>query len=233
MREEALRAGELVDEVPHAYRLVGRQDLEVVTGLLDVARRYSLDEDGEESGDVAEQTDGHLAVEEEGLDEVHEMVDLVVHRVVDQRGVPVAPRAAELVEQPAGIERVLRELLALGGVSLRQGTQRPIGRDHALADHVELVVEHEEAWRRAVRREGLGIEHRAAADVEEAPVHLVHGQEGGGHAAGGGQELSPAHSELLGGAGGELLRSRFDALLFLGLANRHVLPVRHELSGDR
>ena len=90
MRVETLRARELVHEISHGGRLVGRQDFDVA-GLVHVRRLFALNEHREKSGDVAEQTHGHLAVKEQRLDERMQVEDLVVHRVADQRRVPVSP----------------------------------------------------------------------------------------------------------------------------------------------
>src|SRR2546422_11583352 len=83
----------------------------------------------------------------------------------------------------------------------------------ALTDHVELVVEDERVRGRTVGRKRLGLEQRFAAHVEEAPEDLVHRHERRGHASGRRPELPAAHAELLGGAVGELVPARLDALL--------------------
>ena len=177
------------------------------------------------------------------------MVDVGAHRIADEGGVPVSPVATgdvdiapqrELVEDRGGerwilelwIERIRRELGVRRRDALRERPQRPVLREVALADHVELVVEDEEILRRPVRRERLAFEQRVAADLEVLPEGLVHRQEGGGHPSGGRHELPATHPELLGGGVGELVRASLDALLFLGLRHRHPLAVRHELSGD-
>src|SRR5438552_4016492 len=54
-----------------------------------------------------------------------------------------------------------------------------------------------------------------------------------GHAPRSRQELTAAHAELLGRAGGELERPSLDALLLVGLSCGHVLAVRDDLGGDR
>ena len=242
---ETLGARQLVDEISHAGRLVGRQDFDAA-GIEHVLRLWARHEHGKKSGDVTEQTYGHLAVQEQRLDERLQMEDLGVHRVADQRRAPVSPETfgdvdiaaqGELVGQRGRpvvqfwIERIRVELCR-ARVSLRERPQPAIRRRVALADHVQLVVEDEEVGRRTVRRKRLALVQRVAAHVEVAPEDLVHRQERGGHASGGRHELPAAHAELLGGGGGELVRARLDALLLLGLRHRHPLAVRHDLSGN-
>src|SRR5207247_4747155 len=115
------------------------------------------------------------------------------------------------------IERIRRELGVRRRDALRERPQRPVLREVALADHVELVIEDEEILRRAVRRERLAFEERVAADLEVRPEDLVHRQESSGHPAGGRHELPATHPELFGGGVGDLLRASLDALLLLGL----------------
>jgi hypothetical protein len=63
---------------------------------------------------------------------------------------------------------------------------------------VQLVIEDEEVLGRRVLRVRGRLEQLLALHLEElGAVRLVHGQEGGRHAAGSGEELAPADSQLL------------------------------------
>ena len=148
---EALGARELVDEISHAGRLVGRQHFDAAR-VVDVFRLFARHEHRQKAGDVAEQADRHLAVEVQRLDEGYEMENLEVHRVAEERRVPVSPEPArrvqipvqrKLIEQRGGaggtperwIEHIRREFRG-SGVPLRESPQRPVLREVALADHV-------------------------------------------------------------------------------------------------
>src|SRR6266849_4296940 len=78
------------------------------------------------------------------------------------------------------------------------------------------------------------LERLVLADLEEfGAMRLVHGDEGGSDPAGAGQELPPAHAQLLGDAIGVLLDAVLDLLLLLGLRIRQVLAVRDHLCRNR
>jgi hypothetical protein len=117
--------------------------------------------------------------------------------------------------------------VVLGPLSQRVATRRV-----RAAHQVELVVEDEEIAQRAALRVRLGLEHLNQVDVEEAPEDFVHREQRSGHPAGARQEPPPIDPELLARRFRELLDPRLD-LLLLGLRDRHVLAVRHDLRRHR
>ena len=153
-------------------------------------------------------------------------------RRLPERGVPCGPRAPELVRQALGVERVLVDAGSGRGraAALRERAQieRPA---EGLADHVQLIVEHEQIARHAIG--GVrGAEELERAHLEEAAEHLVHGDERGRHAAGGSEEAPPAQRELLRRLIGELGNARLDLALLECLRMREVFAVRHHLGRD-
>src|SRR6266849_3997553 len=116
----------------------------------------------------------------------------------------------------------------------RLGSPTIAGAGPARTDGVKLVVQDEQIGRRRVLRVRSGLEHLVLADLEEfGAMRLVHGDEGGSDPAGAGQELPPAHAQLLGDAIGVLLDAVLDLLLLLGLRIRQVLAVRDHLCRNR
>ena len=69
--------------------------------------------------------------------------------------------------------------------------------------------------------------------LEDLAEHVVHGEEGGGHAGARGQELATAHAVLGGQIAGELFHPRLDPALLAGLGHRVVLAVGHDLGRHR
>src|SRR5207245_9245350 len=120
--------------------------------------------------------------------------DLVVHRVADQRRVPVSPQTLrdvqmaaqrELIGQLGGeaaperwVKRIRMEFRR-AGVPLRESPQRPVLLGFALADHVQLVVEDEQVLRKAVGVASVVLEHLIAIDLEERAVDFIHPYEAG------------------------------------------------------
>ena len=70
------------------------------------------------------------------------------------------------------------------------------------------------------RLEQLGLAH-----LEVGTVHLVHREEGCGHAARALEELTAADAELFRGFVGDFLDTRLDLPLLVGLWMGHVLAV--------
>src|SRR5262249_29852351 len=72
----------------------------------------------------------------------------------------------------------------------------------------------------------------SAAHLEHRAEHVVHSEEGGGHAGARSQELAPAQAVPGREIGRELLHPGLDAALLAGLRQRVVLPVRDDLRGN-
>ena len=100
-----VRAGDLVDEIARGGGLGGGQDLAVAAlpRAFRGARRARLPSATHRRGDVAQQTDRHLAVEIDVLDELHELRIRRRHRQTDERRIPHAPGFAVLVARPRGL----------------------------------------------------------------------------------------------------------------------------------
>ena len=174
-------------------------------------------------GHVAQEPDRDLAVQVHVLDELRDVGVGGVDRQADEGRVPDAPGVTPLVPLPA---RVVGVRLDPGGRRRPLGDGPQVGRRRpAAADEVELVVEDEQV----LRRGRLGVRRRfvqlVRADVEEPPVHVVHGEQRGRHAARAAQELPPADAEPVARLVGEFFDPRLDPLLLVGLRHRHVLAV--------
>ena len=100
-----------------------------------------------------------------------------------------------------------------------------------VADEVGLHVEHELPGEALCSR----LDHFRCmcfgrVDLEHVgPVDLLHGEEGGGHAAAGRHELPAAEAELLGVLIGKLDDPPLDTLLRLALRRRKILTVGNDL----
>ena len=149
--QHARRAGDLVDEVARGGRLRGRQDLAVerfrarcAAAAARTVRRLSTDR----RRDVAQQADGHLAVEIDVLDELHEL------NVGGRRS---AGRRARDSKRPRSRRARRAGPRGLIGFACTPAPRRPLGERAqraaraagAAADHMQLIVEDEQIARRA------------------------------------------------------------------------------------
>src|SRR5215831_285357 len=80
---------------------------------------------------------------------------------------------------------------------------------------------------------GQWLRHFRRRDIKELAEDRIHGNERGGHASAGGQELAAADSESLGVAISELDQTMLDQLLVVRLRERVVFLVRNHLSRNR
>ena len=175
---------------------------------------------------------------------VGEEGELLVHRVgaADARDLGVA------VEED--LLHVVREHQVVDGLRLAHQRRVPARLAHRLAlrdegadrrafaqevrvhVHHELVLQVVGASLRDVEVGWLAFQHF----VNRLPalgVDFVHRREGRGHAAGGLEELAPAHAVLLRHARADVLHAHFEFLLLRALRLRHVLVARDELHRDR
>ena len=235
VREKPRRAGDAVDPVPHGGGLVAG---EVHRGerLIDAARDARLGAARrleQAKRRIAQDRDRHLAVEIDVLDELHEMEVRAGDRRLAERRVPRAPGTPQLIGQALGVERILVEA---GGRSRRTGALRHRAQRQraveGLADHVQLVVEHEEIARHAVCRVRRP-EQLERIHVEEAAEHFVHGDESRRHAPRRSEEAPAAHAEPAARLARELGDAYLELALLQGLSERKVFAVRHHLRRDR
>ena len=99
---------------------------------------------------------------------------------------------------------------------------------------MRLHVEDELAFRPL----GAGLGHHGVGrlglgDVEHLAEHVVHGHEGGGHAACGLEKVPAVHAQLLAIGVGQLLDAGLDLLLLGRLRGGIEFPVRDDLGGNR
>ena len=90
----------------------------------------------------------------------------------------------------------------------------------------------------ALRPIGPGLGHHGVGrlglgDVEHLAEHVVHGHEGGGHAACGLEKAPAVHAQLLAIGVGQLLDAGLDLLLLGRLRGGIEFPVRDDLSRNR
>ena len=181
--------------------------------------------------DVAQQPDGHLAVEKDVLDELHDLRVARIDRQADQRRIPDAPDLAALVRQALRIVWIRLER-GRRRWALRQRAQPCAAGALAAADHVQLIVEDEQVARRcrtARRPTGSNISTRSTS--KNRPNTSFMATKAAAMPPVPARNRRRSIDSFLLADSGEFRDSRFDLRLLVGLQRRHVLAVRDHPRG--